>query len=338
MKIKRAYSIFCALIFCLCIAICTELPVLSAGRVFVASKYSDVFHKSNCHYVENIIESNKIYFDSIGDAKASGRRGCSHCAPTRFYPYDTGYEDGYNNGYDNGYNDGFDEGFNDGENHGFDEGYDYGYEEGFYEAEIKLEDDVSSAEHKANLYATMLLIGLPVAFIIGIKYTERSTKTDAGDKSEPMASCEKALFAEKVRHFIHKVTTVASLPITRTICATVTFWVVVSIGLIATISLFNLNFYVPDNESSILYCLYLLRVITQPACCLIAYLLARAINEKERTACIFASNAICSIGFLLLAFMSGTITQKLVLIASGIASIITLIFEYLRIKKETQEH
>lgn len=149
---------------------------------------------------------------------------------------------------------------------------------------------------------------------------------------EHLASCAKALFVEKVRHFIHKVTTAASLPITKTICATVTFWVVVSIGLIATISLFNLDFYAPNNGNSMLYGLYLLRAIMQPACCLIAYLLARAINEKERTACIFASNAICSIGFLLLAFMSGTITQKLVLIASGMASIIALIFEYLRIK------
>ena len=57
------------------------LPIPAFASGYVASKNSDVFHESDCSYVSKIKESNKIWFDTIEEAQASGRRGCYVCSP-----------------------------------------------------------------------------------------------------------------------------------------------------------------------------------------------------------------------------------------------------------------
>jgi hypothetical protein len=58
------------------------LPITSTctGN-FVASKNSDVYHVSTCHYVDQIYDSNKIWFSTTDAAEKTGRRGCSKCKP-----------------------------------------------------------------------------------------------------------------------------------------------------------------------------------------------------------------------------------------------------------------
>jgi len=53
----------------------------SSGGIYVASKNSEVFHLLTCHYVDSILEENKVYFDSREDAINSGRRPCKSCNP-----------------------------------------------------------------------------------------------------------------------------------------------------------------------------------------------------------------------------------------------------------------
>lgn len=47
---------------------------------YVASRNSDVFHRLNCSYVNNINDSNKVYYESREDADAR-KRPCSRCKP-----------------------------------------------------------------------------------------------------------------------------------------------------------------------------------------------------------------------------------------------------------------
>lgn len=58
------------------------LPIASTctGN-FVASKNSDVYHVSTCYYVDQIYDSNKIWFSTTDAAEKTGRRGCSKCKP-----------------------------------------------------------------------------------------------------------------------------------------------------------------------------------------------------------------------------------------------------------------
>jgi methylphosphotriester-DNA--protein-cysteine methyltransferase len=105
------------------------LPICatSAGN-YVASKNSDVFHIASCHYVDRIYDSNKIWFNTISQAEASGRRGCYVCKPGSsdtksnkkssttydYSNYKTAVENaktGYNTGYEEGKKAGYDEGY-----------------------------------------------------------------------------------------------------------------------------------------------------------------------------------------------------------------------------------
>lgn len=69
-----------------------------------------LFGQTSCAYVNRIYDSNKIWFDTIDEAKKSGRRGCYVCSPAAssgasgFYS-DTSseYSDRYDDGYDDGY-------------------------------------------------------------------------------------------------------------------------------------------------------------------------------------------------------------------------------------------
>ncbi|MCQ2316372.1 MAG: hypothetical protein MJZ85_06785 [Bacteroidales bacterium] len=54
----------------------TTHPVYS----YVASRNSDVFHRLNCSYVNNINDGNKVYYKSRSEADAR-KRPCSRCKP-----------------------------------------------------------------------------------------------------------------------------------------------------------------------------------------------------------------------------------------------------------------
>ena len=56
-------------------------PAIEDGYLYVASKKSKVFHKMTCEHVATIKEENLIYFHSLEEAQASGRRGCKTCKP-----------------------------------------------------------------------------------------------------------------------------------------------------------------------------------------------------------------------------------------------------------------
>ena len=77
---KRWSSFFCALFL---LFVLYQGDVQSTG-IFVASVNSDVFHISTCSYVDQIKESNKIWFSSAEEAIESGRRGCSRCNPEAY--------------------------------------------------------------------------------------------------------------------------------------------------------------------------------------------------------------------------------------------------------------
>jgi competence protein ComEC len=50
-------------------------PTSNDGYQYVASKKSKVFHKKNCEHVATIKKENLIYYHSLEEAQASGRRG-----------------------------------------------------------------------------------------------------------------------------------------------------------------------------------------------------------------------------------------------------------------------
>ena len=48
---------------------------------YAASSESDKYHRPSCHYVDNILPWNLIYFYSKSDARAEGYSPCSVCDP-----------------------------------------------------------------------------------------------------------------------------------------------------------------------------------------------------------------------------------------------------------------
>jgi len=58
-----------------------EDPPEPISERYVGSKNSDVYHRLSCHYVNNILESNKVYFSSKAEAEAAGYRACKVCKP-----------------------------------------------------------------------------------------------------------------------------------------------------------------------------------------------------------------------------------------------------------------
>lgn len=78
--IQRSIKRFSAWVGLLFFVGSCQASVLGAGG-FVASRNSDVYHVIGCSYVNQIKESNKIYFDTAEEAEASGRHGCSRCKP-----------------------------------------------------------------------------------------------------------------------------------------------------------------------------------------------------------------------------------------------------------------
>lgn len=79
MWVRRSAVVMIILLY----SIVCSVPALGSPT-FVASRNSDVYHVSSCSYVDRIKESNIIYFSSVEEAEASGRRGCSRCNPGQY--------------------------------------------------------------------------------------------------------------------------------------------------------------------------------------------------------------------------------------------------------------
>jgi methylphosphotriester-DNA--protein-cysteine methyltransferase len=55
--------------------------VRNSTMMFVASKESNLFHKSTCQYVKQILEKNRVYFMTREEAIKAGKSPCSVCKP-----------------------------------------------------------------------------------------------------------------------------------------------------------------------------------------------------------------------------------------------------------------
>ncbi len=56
-------------------------PDQVAKDVYIASKNSSVFHKSDCRWAQNISEDNRVTYSSREEAISSGKRPCKSCNP-----------------------------------------------------------------------------------------------------------------------------------------------------------------------------------------------------------------------------------------------------------------
>lgn len=67
----------------------TETAAVSASvqpsrrmeRNYVASVNSDKYHRLSCDYAGNILEENRVYYATAGQAEAAGKEPCSVCRP-----------------------------------------------------------------------------------------------------------------------------------------------------------------------------------------------------------------------------------------------------------------
>lgn len=48
---------------------------------YIASSESDKYHRRSCEYVENILDENRVYYDTAADAERDGKTACSVCRP-----------------------------------------------------------------------------------------------------------------------------------------------------------------------------------------------------------------------------------------------------------------
>lgn len=48
---------------------------------YIASSESDKYHRRSCEYVENILDENRVYYDTAADAERDGKTACSLCRP-----------------------------------------------------------------------------------------------------------------------------------------------------------------------------------------------------------------------------------------------------------------
>jgi methylphosphotriester-DNA--protein-cysteine methyltransferase len=60
-----------------------SVPTTNNGHQYAASKKSKVFHKMTCEHVATIKEDNLIFFTTLEEALATGRRGCKTCDPEK---------------------------------------------------------------------------------------------------------------------------------------------------------------------------------------------------------------------------------------------------------------
>lgn len=162
------------------VLIASWIPVcVFAQGNYVASRNSDVFHDPDCSYVDSIKESNKIWFDTIEEALASGRRGCSRCNPTAgnyaapksnsgSSQSTSSYTDGFNAGEKYGYEEGYADGKSDWYDLGKEAGYKSGYSDGEKDMKAEMDAKIDKAEKDAaqEAYSLAFIIGAPIVAVL----------------------------------------------------------------------------------------------------------------------------------------------------------------------------
>jgi hypothetical protein len=58
-----------------------DVPEPDYVTCYAASRESDRYHDMNCHYVDQILPQNLIYFFSKSEARSEGYKPCSVCDP-----------------------------------------------------------------------------------------------------------------------------------------------------------------------------------------------------------------------------------------------------------------
>ena len=83
MRSKRYFPIVMFIFILILLTIVCSNPSgpSSSPGYYVASSTSDVFHKPDCRYVDQINAENKITFNSRQDAIDAGYHACSVCKP-----------------------------------------------------------------------------------------------------------------------------------------------------------------------------------------------------------------------------------------------------------------
>jgi hypothetical protein len=59
----------------------SKVDTATAGYIYIASKNSSVFHKSDCRWAQNISEENRVTYNSREEAIKAGKRPCKTCNP-----------------------------------------------------------------------------------------------------------------------------------------------------------------------------------------------------------------------------------------------------------------
>lgn len=82
--------VLCAIFFVIALVFATR-PASAASvktsvtgvrqEKYVASSVSDKYHRLSCEYADNILEENRVYYDTAADAERDGKCACSVCRP-----------------------------------------------------------------------------------------------------------------------------------------------------------------------------------------------------------------------------------------------------------------
>ena len=82
--------VLCAIFFVIALAFATR-PASAASvktsvtgvrqEKYVASSVSDKYHRLSCEYADNILDENRVYYDTAADAERDGKCACSVCRP-----------------------------------------------------------------------------------------------------------------------------------------------------------------------------------------------------------------------------------------------------------------
>lgn len=82
--------VLCAIFFVIALVFATR-PASAASvktsvagvrqEKYVASSVSDKYHRLSCEYADNILDENRVYYDTAADAERDGKCACSVCRP-----------------------------------------------------------------------------------------------------------------------------------------------------------------------------------------------------------------------------------------------------------------
>ena len=82
--------VLCAIFFVIALVFATQ-PASAASvktsvtgvrqEKYVASSVSDKYHRLSCEYADNILDENRVYYDTAADAERDGKCACSVCRP-----------------------------------------------------------------------------------------------------------------------------------------------------------------------------------------------------------------------------------------------------------------